>query len=212
MIIEQLSSLTVKVSLTASELYEHNVDFDSLENDDKNTRSLVSDVINQINIKLGLNFFNEHLYIEAFSGRESGCILYISVVNNSLYDEDELVDFMDSDFSQDFELSDNSDNKDVSVNVIMFETTVPRSLILLAVFLDKFYHSYTSQSSLYFCDNIYRLLVTTQSTYSNEILNSGFQSGINCISSDLQSCRTIEYCQCIFDENAIEKLTGKMSF
>lgn len=84
MLIEQLSNISVKFTLSHLELAEYNLDFNSISRYDANTRTMISHLIllaeNQEDINI--HFGTSEVYVEAFSCNDGRCIIYISLIEN----------------------------------------------------------------------------------------------------------------------------------
>lgn len=193
MIIEQLSSLTVKVSLTKTDLENHNVNFESLENSNKNTKEFVSSVIDEVRLNLGLDLYNEPLYIEAFSCINNGCILYISAIDNSLYEQPDQPEENISEF-------------------IILETRSAKMLIRFSIDFLKYFCESHIGSTLYYSDNIFRLIINIHSESYSGILDTAINHGFKYSTDKTLLAYTEEYYSCIFKCNAADKLSGKILF
>lgn len=192
MIIEKLSSLTVKVSLTVNELHAYDLSFECLENNSQNTRALIAYIIHEIRVNLGLNLYSEHLYIEAFSCVNNGCILYISAVDNSL--------------------SDKAEENGMTSGIVMLESGTEKNMIRFSVDFDRYFHEYGIDSRLYYSDNIFRLIIHVDPEKFDSVIDTAFTHGLKYCTDESVTAYTQEYFTCIFDESAIEKLSGKKSF
>lgn len=84
MLIEQLSDISVKFTLTQSELAEYNLDFNSISRYDANTRTMISHLILLAENKedITVHFGSSEVYVEAFSCNDSRYIIYISLIEN----------------------------------------------------------------------------------------------------------------------------------
>ncbi|MCC8068197.1 MAG: adaptor protein MecA [Ruminococcus sp.] len=84
MLIEQLSDISVKFTLSQSELNEYNLDFNSISRYDANTRTMISHLILLAESQEGIDvhFGNSEVYVEAFSCSDGRYIVYISLIEN----------------------------------------------------------------------------------------------------------------------------------
>lgn len=196
MTIEKLSSLTVKVSVTDNELRHFELSFEQLENHDRNTRELIAYALHEIRNHLGLNLYNEHLYIEAFSCSSSGCILYISVIDESIYEQPMV--------------------NNLFQNELMFETGCEKTIIRFSADLDNYFIGTHNNSKLFYNNNIFRLIYKINSDFDYDIAESIIDAAenynIRYITDRTAIAYTEEYFFCIIESDAVPKLAGKLSF
>ena len=188
MIIEKLSSLTIKVSLSYEELKIYSLDFDSMTEHNENTKNLLKNILKEIYNHLGLNLFNETLYIKAFSGSGQKCILYISVS-------------LDSD---EYDYSDSS----VTEKTIV-ESGNCRDIILFSKDLVRYYNDYCKNSSLYHYNNIFRILIESEQAKSKSIADCADSHRLRSMYGNIIEAQTTEYFDCVIDNRAVEKLSGE---
>ena len=180
MIIEKLSSLTIKVSLSYGELKIYSLDFDSMTEHNENTKNLLKNILKEIYNHLGLNLFNETLYIEAFSGSGQKCILYISVSLDSSVTEKTIV-----------------------------ESGNCRDIILFSKDLVRYYNDYCKNSSLYHYNNIFRILIESEQAKSKSIADCADSHRLRSMYGNIIEAQTTEYFDCVIDNRAVEKLSGE---
>lgn len=196
MTIEKLSSLTVKVSVTDNELRHFELSFEQLENHDRNTRELIAYALHEIRNNLGLNLYNEHLYIEAFSCSTSGCILYISVIDESIYEQPSIRNFFPEE--------------------LMFETGCEKTIIRFSAELENYFTGTHSNSKLFYNNNIFRLIYSINDDLdydiAESILDTAENYNIRYITDKTAIAYTEEYYVCIIENDAVEKLAGKILF
>lgn len=87
MLIEQLSDISIKYTLSEKELLEFGVNFDSISCYDNNTRLMVSDLMLLAETKtdISIQFGNSEVYVEAFSCNNGNCIIYISIIKQEVH-------------------------------------------------------------------------------------------------------------------------------
>lgn len=186
MLIEQLSDICVKFTLTHLELKEYNLEFNSIGRYDTNTRNMISNLIGlaenkqDINIKFGLS----EVYVEAFSCQNGNCIIYISLIeNNNSYN-----------------------NKGIEKgNFFLCKTDNLNYLIRMSSQLVKFSSSDISSSSLYLQNENFILLIECSKKAFEKILFTVVEF---CEYSTKRPTfeQINEYCQCLAQENALQRL------
>ncbi|MCI5751873.1 MAG: adaptor protein MecA [Oscillospiraceae bacterium] len=76
--IELISRSTVKITLTFSDLESFGLNYDMIQTESPETRELISDIINRLFLIKDIDLSREKLYIEVFSDKTGGCLMYIS--------------------------------------------------------------------------------------------------------------------------------------
>jgi len=86
LLIEQLSDISVKFTLSHAELEEYDLDFNSIGKYDTNTRNMISHLILLAESKDNINimFGSSEVYVEAFSCNNGNCIIYISLIQQDV--------------------------------------------------------------------------------------------------------------------------------
>lgn len=191
MIIEKLSSLTIKVTVAQKDMIAYGLDFDSLSENNSNTENLLRYILREISRHLGINLFNESLYIEAFSYTEHSCILYISVTES--YINEQLI-------------------KNKTPEKTVLESLNSNDLILFSKDFMKYYEEYCFDSSLYYKNNIFRMIIETNSKKAESIADCALSHGLRRLHGNINAAETAEYFDCIIKNSAAEKLSGQMSF
>ena len=82
MIIRQISKSTVKVILSFNDMCDYQMDFSRLESLMKVLKQK-HDYILKNPAKVDIDFSSDNLFIEAFSSNDGGCLMYISVIEDS---------------------------------------------------------------------------------------------------------------------------------
>jgi negative regulator of genetic competence, sporulation and motility len=88
LLIEQLSDICVKFTLTQNELKTYNLEFNDIGRYDLNTRAMISNLIDlaENSQDISINFGSNEVYVEAFMCSNENCIIYISlIVSDRLY-------------------------------------------------------------------------------------------------------------------------------
>jgi negative regulator of genetic competence, sporulation and motility len=190
LIIEKLSSLTIKVSITENELSEYALSFDSLNSSDSRTKEFIMYVLREIRSNLGINLCNENLYIEAFSCINKDCILYISAV--------------------DLSISDDTENTHEEAGFIIFEATDPHKLIRFSEDIKRYFDEYCISSRLYHHNNVFRLFIELDCEKADSMIDTAFTHGLKYSSDNIIAAKTEEYFVCVIEENAVGKLSGQV--
>lgn len=184
LIIEQLSDICVKFTLTHLELKAYNLEFSSIGRYDANTRAMISNLIylaeNQQDIRV--NFGSSEVYVEAFSCNNGNCIIYISLIeNHNIY--------------RDLEKS----------NFFLCKSDNLNHLIRMSSQLIKFASDDISKSSLYLEDEIFILLLECNKKSFEKIL---FIISEFCeYSTKRPTLEQInEYWYCLAQEDALNRL------
>lgn len=188
MIIEKLSSLTVKVSLNKNELTKYGLCFENLADKDSRTRNLIERIITEIKSSLGINLYNEHLYIEALSGTHQDCIFYISAIETELSDETE------------------------KREKLILETSSEKDLIMFSSVFSKYFSEDYKSSSLYYRKKRFRIIIDASPDKYEDILDSASDCGLTDCHEKYDEACTKEYFICIFEQDAIPKLSGAKDF
>lgn len=190
MIIEKLSSMTIKVTISKYDMKKYDLDFGSLSENNSKTEKFLRYVLKEILFHLGINLFNESLYIEAFSCSRNNCIFYISVTDARLNEEQK---------------TDSEPEKNI------IESGNSTELILFSKDFIKYYSEYCIGSSLYHKNNIYRLIIETLPEKSESIADCASGYGLRRFQGNIRAAETYEYFDCIIKNSAAEKLSGKIS-
>ncbi|MGN1411473.1 MAG: adaptor protein MecA [Oscillospiraceae bacterium] len=185
MIIEQLSDICVKFTLTHLELEAYNLEFGSIGRYDANTRTMISNLIylaeNQQDINV--NFGSSEVYVEAFSCNNGNCIIYISLIeNHSIY--------------KNLERS----------NFFLCKSDNLNHLIRMSSQLVKFASDDISKSSLYLQNEIFILLIEcTKKSFEKILLIVTEFCEYSTKRPTLEQIN--EYWYCLAQENALKRLS-----
>ncbi|MBP1566203.1 MAG: adaptor protein MecA [Oscillospiraceae bacterium] len=189
MIIEKLSSLTVKVSLSQEDMASHNISFEHIQKDDINTTKLITYIVHEIKENLGLNLYSEHLYIEAFSCTNNNCILYISAIDNEI-----------------------NESANCTHGFIILESTSAKSIITFCTELINIFNEYNENSSLYHYKNTFRMILDINPDKFESIEETAIVNSIKYYTDKMTMIYTKEYFNLIFKKDAVNKLSGNLSF
>jgi len=191
MIIEKLSSLTVKITLNNYELDFFGLSFELLKNNDSSTKKLITYILDEIKKSLNINLFDEHLYIEAFSGKHKHCILYISII----YDNDII----------------KNNNLGFCNGEIMVVSDSLRSLISYSCILSE--NEIFPESDLFLLQNRYLLIIYGIISSDPELPErTAANCGLEYYTDEILNASVKEYGNCIISGDAAGILSGKISF
>lgn len=185
MVIEQISKSTVKVILSSNDMCDYQMDFDMLESNNLETRNLIVSLLTKIQKNVDIDFSSDNLFIEAFSSKDGGCLMYISVIENT----------------------DNAYRKAIKSDFITITTEFDdfnTMIILCRQLLNN--DNKIVRSQLYFKENLFRLVIEISSKSEKKIYNFLLEYGKIIGKGDLPHSITKEYYQCIESDKAIEKL------
>jgi len=191
MIIEKLSSLTVKITLNDYELDFFGLNYELLKNNDSSTKKLITYILDEIKNNININLFNEHLYIEAFSGKHKHCILYISVI----YINDII----------------KMDNIRYCSDKIIIVSECIRSLIKYSCILSE--NHIFPESNLFLLQNRYLLIIYDIISSDPELPErTAANCGLEYYTDEILKASAEEYGNCIISGDAVGILSGKILF
>ncbi len=191
MIIEKLSSLTVKVSITHEELSRYNTNFENLKNGNANTERLISYIIHEIKENLNINLYSEYIYIEAFSCINNSCVLYISAIDEN---------------------TDPEGINTVLPELLILETNNIKNMIRFSVEITKYLPTSHKNSSLYYCGSKFRMIMDINPENFESIMDTATTNDLKYCTEEKNIPLTEEYFRCIFENSAIGKLSGELPF
>ncbi|NLK71277.1 MAG: adaptor protein MecA [Clostridiales bacterium] len=185
MIIERISKSTVKVILSFNDMCDYQMDFSRLESNSLETKNMIISLLKKIQQKVDIDFSSDNLFIEAFSSNDGGCLMYISVIEDS----------------------DNVHEKANKPNLIALTTEFDdfnTMIILCRQLLNNDIEIIRSQ--LYYKDDMFRLIIETSFESEKKIYNFLLEYGKIIGKGDFPYSITKEYYQCVENDKAIEKL------
>ncbi|MGN0696020.1 MAG: adaptor protein MecA, partial [Oscillospiraceae bacterium] len=140
--IELISKSTVKISLTASDLDSYGLNYDMIQTESPETRTLISDIINRLLLIKDIDLSREKLYIEVFSDKAGGCLMYISGARGKNLTESEIVPFPED-----------------CAEVLYFCRSIDE-LVRAAVEVKSLFGRSVTASSLYYSDEYFCLIIS----------------------------------------------------
>ena len=84
MTIEIISSNTIKVVLDQFDMSAYDISFEELDRSSPETKKLLIDLIENINEGKNVNLTDERIFVEAFPKDDGGCLLYLSMLSNTI--------------------------------------------------------------------------------------------------------------------------------
>lgn len=190
MLIEIISSNTIKVILDEYDMAIYDISFEQLDRSSPETKRLLIDLIESINEEKNIDLSEERIFVEAFPKDDGGCLLYLSMLNSNVKVTPEKTSLYTSIICT---IDDYSILKNLCSN------------------LYNLYSHITHNSELYYRDGHYYIILHTFKRADNKMRT--FLNEYCAITGNGETdCSYIrEYCQCIFSLNAIEEVTKKTS-
>lgn len=185
MLIEQLSDISIKYTLSEKELLEFNVNFDSISRYDSNTRLMISHLMLLAETKtdISIQFGDSEVYVEAFSCNNGNCIIYISLIKQEVHHKG-------------IEKS----------NFFICNTDNLNHLIRLSKQLLNFSQYDITSSSLYLKDDTFFLLLEFNRKSFEKILYA-ITEFCEYSTKRPNNQQLIEYYQCLAPDNALSRLS-----
>lgn len=188
MLIEIISSNTIKVVLDEFDMSAYDISFDQLDRSSPETKKLLIDLIENINEEKNVNLTDERIFVEAFPKDDGGCLLYLSMLGNNIKIAPE---------------------KNSLYSSVVCKITNPETLRMLASELYTLYSHITHNSELYYSDGNYHLILHTFKRADKNMRNF-LNEYCEIVGTNETDCSYIrEYSQCIFPINAIEDINKK---
>ena len=182
MTIEQISDITIKVSLSERDLQMYNIS--SLESNNSNTKLMLIELIAQVQTVINRRLNYEELFIEAFACSDGGCILYISTMDTELRPIKKSRVFSD----------------------ILCEADKLEELISLSRHLQQHLNDHILCSELYHKNGLYRLILHTYAKSEEKLLSIVGEYSEILQSTSLARAVTREYYDCVMPQNAVDKI------
>ena len=149
MVIQIISSNTIKITLDGHDMDCYNVSFEKLDRANPETKHLLLDLIQYIQDEKKIDLSSERLFVEAFPKDDGGCLLYISVLSNSMK---------------------STPDKNSLYNSIICKMTSPQELIEISHQIYNNFNHILHNSELYFSDNTYILRITSYNVCYTKLL------------------------------------------
>ncbi len=84
MVIDIISYNTIKVVMSDDELSEFDLNYKKIDENDLNTQMMILHIIDEIKTQKSIDLSSEKIYIEIFPIKSSGCLFYISYIDNTI--------------------------------------------------------------------------------------------------------------------------------
>lgn len=180
--IEKLSNTAVKITINKYEMMRYGVSFETLNENNAETRNMISDILTNMCLSTDINFTSARLFIEAFSVSAAGCILYISVINDDYEIYEPYIDYI-------------------------FDFPGLSECIGFVKHMSENIRSSSQKSILYTSDGKRMLLyMDTAIEYEDYIVSSASEFGAEISSEELFVQFVDEHFECLINENAINAL------
>ena len=191
MIIEIISSNTIKVVLNKNDMSLYNVSFENLDRSSPETKRLLLDLIHNIKEEKDLDLSSEKLFVEAFPKEDGGCLLYLSTLNGSVKVTPE---------------------KSNLYNSIICEIKSPEILLNVSKKLYNLFIHILHNSELYYKDGTYQLILHTYKRADKKLKTvlSEFCEIVG--SGEVDSSLIREHYMCVFPIDAIEEINRKFAW
>lgn len=181
--IEFISKSTVKATLTPADLSRFKLDYDSISETNTQTKKLIVYILNELLRLKGKDLSNEHLYIEVFPTVNGGCLLYLSVSSD---------------------LTEENDNDDDLPAEFIFSFSNTDELIGCAAELKRLFGKYIKNSSLYYSDEDFRLIIEVSEGSSVNELSDKYREEQHEL--NIKAAHTREHCTKLISSCAVERL------
>ena len=188
MVIELISSNTIKVVLDEDDMLSYDVSFDKLDRSSPETKRLLIDLIESIKEEKSIDLSSEKLFVEAFPDEEGGCLLYLSMLSSNIKVTPE---------------------NGSLYNSIICRIDSPDVLLKVCSRLYNLFNHILHNSELYYQDGTYQLIlhIFKKADKKLKIFLSEFCEIVGTGEIDSSSVR--EHYTCVFPINAIEELNKK---
>lgn len=188
MVIEVISSNTIKVILSQDDMSAYDVSFEKLDRSNPETKRLLLDLIESIKQEKDIDLSSERLFVEAFPKDDGGCLLYLSMLNSSV--------------------KITSDRPTV-YNTLICAISSPQSLMKICSRICEHFNHIVHNSELYYENGTYQLILLIYRKTDRKLrtmLNEFCEiSG----STELEASVIREHYSCIFPVDAIEEINKK---
>lgn len=184
MIIELISSNTLKISLSKRDMSEFNIKYDILDKKNHETKLFLMNLIDIVKEQKDIDLCQEKLYVEAFPQTNGGCLLYLSVLNDVIKSKKDILSYITCDIN---------------------------SLLDLFTISQKAYKSYNyliKKSELYNEKSNYRLIFYVYTETEKKIYRLLDEYNINYSTDEISVEYTKEYFSPVITRNAIEILAA----
>ena len=188
MVIEIISSNTIKIILNENDMSLYDISFDKLDRSNPETKRLLIDLIDNIKDEKNIDLSSERLFVEAFPKDDGGCLLYLSILNSNVKVTPE---------------------KSSLYNTLICKIDSPEVLLSVTSKIYEMFNHILHNSELYYSDGTYQLILQIfKKAYKKlkTILGEFCQISGN---GEIEASAIREHYTCIFPINAIEEISRK---
>lgn len=188
MVIDVISSNTIKIVLDENDMLLYNVSFDKLDRSSPETKKLLIDLIKNIKDEKSIDLSAEKLFVEAFPKDDGGCLLYLSMLNNNIKANTEKINLYNS---------------------IICTIDSPEMLLTISSKLYCHFSHLLHNSELYYRDGNYLMILHTfkKSDKKLKIFLSEYCEILGTNEIDASLIR--EHYNCVFPIDAIDEIIKK---
>lgn len=185
--IELISKSTVKIIISASELDSYGLNYDMIQTESTETRTLISDILSQLLLIKNIDLSKEKLYIEAFSDKSGGCLMYISGARGGNLTDSETEPYTEN-----------------HTEIIYFCRSIAE-LVNTARDIKIRLGRNVRASSLYCSDEDFCLIISISNDYLLKAIKRS--RDINTVGNLIRAAHIREHCTPILEQNAVERLS-----
>lgn len=188
MVIEIISSNTIKIILNENDMSLYDISFDKLDRSNPETKRLLIDLIDNIKDEKNIDLSSERLFVEAFPKDDGGCLLYLSILNSNVKVTPE---------------------KSSLYNTLICKIDSPEVLLSVTSKIYEMFNHILHNSELYYSDGTYQLILQIFKKADKKlktILGEFCQISGN---GEIEASAIREHYTCIFPINAIEEISRK---
>ncbi len=188
MVIEIISSNTIKIILNENDMSLYDISFDKLDRSNPETKRLLIDLIDNIKDEKNIDLSSERLFVEAFPKDDGGCLLYLSILNSNVKVTPE---------------------KSSLYITLICKIDSPEVLLEVTSKIYEMFNHILHNSELYYSDGTYQLILQIFKKADKKlrtILGEFCQISGN---SEIEASVIREHYTCIFPINAIEEISRK---
>lgn len=185
--IELISKSTVKITLSATELDSYGLNYDMIQTESSETRCLISEIIDRLLLIKDIDLSREKLYIEVFSDKLGGCLMYISGARGKNLTETETGTFPEN-----------------AAEAVYFCRSISE-LIDSARDIKMKLGRNVKASSLYYSDDDFCLIIAIDNDFLLKSMKQPCDS--NAAGSHIRAAHIREHCTPVLEEKAVERLS-----
>ncbi len=188
MVIEVISSNTIKVILTEDDMSSYDVSFEKLDRSNPETKRLLIELISSIKAEKDVDLSSERLFVEAFPKDDGGCLLYLSMLGNNVKI---------------------ATDRMTVYNTLICKISSPQALMRICTKICEQYNYIIHNSELYYDNGVYQLILQIYKKTDRKLKNMLSEFCSISGTSELEASVIREHFNCIFPIDAIEETTNK---